>query len=267
MLLNTRSWGTGTPVVCVHGLTQHGGVFEQLGRRLATSGHAVTAVDVRGHGASGHEPPWNVDTHVDDLLETADDLGIERAAWIGHSYGGRLIAALAARAPERVERLVLLEPGIGVQPDHALRQAEIDRLDWSFATVDGATNAILASDSVVAAPVATVAAYVRDDVRQGADGRFRFSFCPSAAVTAWSEMALPSPPIAELPTLVVVSVAPLFDGRPELTRYRAALGPLLKVASVPNGHNVLWESPAETGAAIEQFLAAAPQRTAGPAPG
>jgi lipase len=259
MLLKTHRWGgTGTdPVICLHGVAQHGRIFDPLGRRLAERGRPVVAVDLRGHGDSGREPPWNVATHVEDLLETADELGIERAAWIGHSFGGLLAAALANRAPERVSRLGLLEPGLEVPADRALRQAEIDRLDWSFGTVEGATNAMLASDTVVAAPQATVAAYVEDDVRRGPDGRFRFRFCPSAAVVAWSELTLPAPPIAELPTLLLQAIAPLFDARDQIGRYRKALGPLLTVATVPNGHNVLWESPAETIGAVESFLAAA----------
>jgi lipase len=256
MLLNTHRWG-GTQaeaIVCVHGVAQHGGIFEPLGRRLSQGGRQVVAVDLRGHGDSGREPPWDVQTHVDDLLETAGELGIERATWIGHSYGALTIAALAARAPERVSRLALLEAGLEVPADHALRQAEIDRLDWSFATVEGATNAMLASDTVMAAPQATVAAYVESDVRRGPDGRFRFSFCPSTAVVAWSELARPAPPIAELPTLLVQAIAPLFDPREQIGRYRKALGPLLTVATVPNGHNVLWESPLETIGAVESFL-------------
>jgi len=256
--LHTREWGgsTGDPVVCLHGLTLHGGIFEPLGRRLAAEGRRVVAVDLRGHGESERLPPWDVGTHVDDVLETIGALGIERAAWIGHSFGGRVLAELAARAPERVERLALLEPGLDVPADHALRQSELDRLDWSFATVDGATNALLASDTIASAPEEVVAAYVAGDVVRGPDGRYRFSFCPSAAVVAWSEMTRPQPPIAELPTLLVVSMAPLFDPRDEIRRHRTALGPLLTVTTVPNGHNMLWESPVETGAAIESFLAA-----------
>lgn len=264
MQLQTHQWrGTDPdPVVCVHGIAQHGRIFEPLGRRLSQSGRQVIAVDLRGHGDSGREPPWNIDTHVDDLLETIDQLGIERATWVGHSFGALLVAALANRAPERVSRLALLEAGMEVPTDRALRQAEIDRLDWSFATVEGATNAMLASDTVVAAPQATVAAYVADDVRRGPDGRFRYRFCPSAVVVAWSEMVLPSPPIAELPTLLVQAIAPLFEARDLIARYRKTLGPLLTVATVPNGHNVLWESPAETIGAVESFLESVP---AGPA--
>lgn len=265
MLLRARTWGgaKADSVVCVHGIVQHGGIFEPLGRRLAAGGRNVVSVDLRGHGDSDRDPPWNVETHVDDLLETLDDLGIERAAWVGHSFGARVVATLANRAPERVSRLALLEPGLHVAPERVLRQAEIDRLDWSFATVDGATNAMLTSPTIVSAPEEVVAAYVKDDVRRGPDGRLRFRFCPSAVVVAWSEMALPAPPIAEVPTLLVVATAPLFDPRDQIRRYRDALGPLLSVATVPNGHNVLWESPDETGAAVESFLAATPAAPAG----
>jgi lipase len=259
MLLKTRSWGPADAhsVVCVHGITQHGGVFEDLGQRLAARGHSVVAVDLRGHGDSGREPPWDTETHVADLLETIEAAGIERVSWVGHSFGGRLAAAaVAGRAGERSDRLALLDPGLDVPPPRALRGAEIDRLDWSFATVDGVVNALLSSEQMVAAPHQVVADYVKDDVRKGPDGRFRLSFCPSAAVVAWSEMALPAPPIARLPTLVLLPEVQLLI-KAQATRYQEALGDLLSVKTVPNGHNVLWEAPAETTTALEEFLASA----------
>jgi lipase len=261
MVLKTRRWGPAGPrcFVCVHGVTQHGGVFEDLARRLVEAGHSVLAVDLRGHGESGREPPWNAGTHVDDLFETLDAAGVESVSWIGHSFGGRLVAEAAARAPQRSDRLILLDPALQVPVAFALRSAEIDRLDWSFATADGALNAMLSSDSVVAAPRQVVDAFVRDDVRKGPDGRFRFSFCPSAGVVAWSEMSLPSPPIVELPTLVVraeVSLVP--PDRAQEALYAEALGELLVMTTVPNGHNVLWESPTETAEAIERFIGPAP---------
>jgi pimeloyl-ACP methyl ester carboxylesterase len=265
MVLKTRRWGPQGPhcVVCVHGVAQHGGIYEGLAQRLVSAGHPVLAVDLRGHGDSGREPPWNSATHVADLLETLDAAGVERASWVGHSFGGRLVAEAAVLAPERSERLALLDPGLQLPAGAALRGAEIDRLDWSFATPEGALNALLSSDSVVAAPREVVEAFVREDVQKGADGRFRFGFCPSAAVVAWSEMALPAPPIAELPTLIVRVEAPLFptDGALE-ARYADVLGDLLTQETVPNGHNLLWESPAETGEAIERFLGPAAAATA-----
>lgn len=257
MVLKTHRWGgveADGVVVCVHGLTQHGKIFEQLGANLAELGHSVLAVDLRGHGGSGRQPPWNTDTHVADLFETLDAAGVERVSWVGHSFGGRVVAEAAAQARDRADRVVLLDAGLEVPPGWALRSAEIDRLDWSFATVDGAVNALLSSDSIANAPREVVAAFVDDDVRKGPDGRLRYSFCPAAVVAAWSEMTLPAPPVARLPTLMVRAATPLFDTSAQESRYADALGGQLTVTTVPHGHNMLWESPEETIGAIERFL-------------
>jgi lipase len=256
MLLKTHRWGSSDPerVVCLHGLAQHGGIFEQMGRHLAALGHSVLAVDLRGHGASDREPPWSTGTHAKDVLETIEAEGIERFALIGHSFGGRVAVELASEATERTRGLVLLDPGLEVPPARALKSAEIERLDWSFATVDGAVNALLSNEAIVASPREVVAAFVKGDVQKGPDGRFRFSYCPSSVVTAWSEMTLPPPPIAQVPTLLVTAEKPLYDSSRQQRRYREELGDLLASVVVPNGHNVLWESPQQTIEAVEQFL-------------
>jgi pimeloyl-ACP methyl ester carboxylesterase len=256
MLLNTREWGAKTPkrIVCLHGVTHHSGVFETLGERLAGDGHSVIALDLRGHGRSGSEPPWNTDTHMADVIETLDEKGIERALWIGHSFGGRVAATLAAVETDRTEALVLLETALQVDPGQALKAIEIERLDWSFATADGAVNAMLASDRMVAPPRDVIEAFAREDLRKGSDGRLRFSVSPGAAVVAWNEMTLPPPPIASVPTLLVSAAKPLADPSDRDRRYSEALGGLQERVEVPNGHNILWESPAETLGAIRAFI-------------
>lgn len=257
MILRTRRWGPerADRVVCIHGVAQHGGVFGDLAARLAAQGHSVLAVDLRGHGDSGRMPPWDTETHVADLLETLASLGVTRASWIGHSFGGRLAAEAAVAAPELSAALCLLEPGLEVQAAQALRSAEIERLDWSFATVDGAVNAMLSNGSTVAPDRDLVTAYVKDDLRQGPDGRYRFSFSPSAAVVAWSEVVRPRPAIAKLPTLLVAAEISLSTAEKLEPAYAEALGDLLTVLTVPNGHNVLWEAAEQTIGAIERFLA------------
>ena len=93
----------------------------------------VIAPDLLGHGSSPYEPPWSIDEHVRLLLEAVGD---EPAAWIGHSFGGRLAFEVAGRRPELVERLVLLDPAILIDPEIALLVAEKDRRDRSYASFE-----------------------------------------------------------------------------------------------------------------------------------
>jgi pimeloyl-ACP methyl ester carboxylesterase len=244
----------GQPVVCIHGVTQHSGAFEWLASRLAKHDQSVTALDLRGHGASGWEPPWNTSTHVGDVIETLNALEIQKATWIGHSFGGLVAAAAAVAAPERVLRLVLLDPGLEIPPDTAFARAEMDRIDWAFESADGAVNALLASEIVIEPSEERVAEYVAKALERGPDQRLRFCYCPSAAAAIWSETTLPAPPVAKIPTLIVRPVASFIDGKEQDRRYREELGSLLRIAAIPNGHNVLWEWPVGTAEAIETFL-------------
>lgn len=257
MVLHTRRWGEkgGEDVVCVHGIAQHGGVFEPLGEHLAKRGYGVLAVDLRGHGDSGREPPWNVERHLEDVLETLDACDVRSTSWVGHSFGARVAAALAAAGRRPTRRLILLEPALQVSAGHALRRAELERLDWSFEGEDGAVNALLGGEQALAGSRQRIVDYVRTELRQGPDGRYRFAFSPAAIVTAWSEMVLPPPPVAGVPTLIVRAEAGTADSGVE-RRYRERLGDQLQVAQVPHGHNVLWDSPAETSTAVAEFLAA-----------
>ena len=112
MRLHVHEWGDpdAPAVVCLHGVTGHGERYRRLAERWA--GFRVIAPDLRGHGRSDWEPPWTFPTHVADLVDTIDALGIERPDWVGHSFGGRLVLELAAAHPERIRRAVLLDPAI-----------------------------------------------------------------------------------------------------------------------------------------------------------
>jgi lipase len=62
----------------VHGATGHGQRFEQLAAERWAIRFRVLAVDLRGHGRSGWQPPWTIETHIGDLLERVDALGLRQ---------------------------------------------------------------------------------------------------------------------------------------------------------------------------------------------
>jgi len=127
-------WGEdGLPaLVCLHGVTSHGRHFEQLAERLADRFHVV-ALDLRGHAGSPWEPPWNLEQHVADVLEAAP---VGRVTWLGHSFGARIAYETAAAAPDRVERLVLLDPAILLPPQLGRAAAENARRDRSYVSFE-----------------------------------------------------------------------------------------------------------------------------------
>ena len=115
------SQGNGGPLLLLHGwgtsLDTFGATAADLGRFFR-----VTAFDFPGHGESDLPPAtWRVDDFVGLTLELMAELGIERPAIIGHSFGGRVAIKLAAAHPDAVERLVLVDAA-GVPPRRTLRR-------------------------------------------------------------------------------------------------------------------------------------------------
>ncbi len=145
MRLRLREWGAGAPLVCLHGIGESGEHFRALAGRLAD--RRLLAPDLRGHGRSEREPPWSLEQHLEDVLET---VGEESRDWLGHSLGGRLCVELANRRPELVERLVLLDPALRLQPENALRLAEAERQGEE--TVDRSRAAAVAMYGELARP-------------------------------------------------------------------------------------------------------------------
>lgn len=254
MRLHSHTWGSpdGPPVVCVHGVTAHGQRFRRLARERMAD-HSVTAVDLRGHGHSGWEPPWTLETHVADLVETATDLGIERATWIGFSFGGRLVADLAIRDPWLVERVVLLDPALQLPRDYAHSAAE-DELDiQTFQTRDDAVDARIEEGGLVSTPRAFLEEEMRDHLTQTLDGRFVKRYSRPAAIAAWGEMSRPPTPPADVPTLMVTGSESQVPTEEHAERYARILGDKFTQVEVHSGHNVLWDAFERTADAITGF--------------
>jgi len=101
--------GHGPAVVLVHGFGGHTFSFRHAIPALA-SDHRVVAVDLMGFGYS--ERPANADysltAQATRVLRLMDALGIDSAVALGHSMGGEVVMRMAALAPKRVEKLILV---------------------------------------------------------------------------------------------------------------------------------------------------------------
>ena len=103
--------GDGPPVVALHGLASSAHWYDLVAPLLRNQGRIV-APDQRGHGKttqarSGDD--WQ--TLAADVVGLMDWLGLERAAVMGHSWGGNVATSLAAHFPQRVRCLVMINGG------------------------------------------------------------------------------------------------------------------------------------------------------------
>ena len=111
--LHVEEWGSGTPVVLVHGSLATGAEEWEAQRPLATEGFRLIVPDRRGYGASPAATGEDYLADADDIVELMGD----GAHLVGHSYGGLGVLFAAARRPEATKSLTLLEAPARVAAD------------------------------------------------------------------------------------------------------------------------------------------------------
>ncbi|MBA8881917.1 alpha/beta fold hydrolase [Phyllobacterium myrsinacearum] len=97
------SYGSGDPVILLHGGLGHSGNWGYQVPVLVSSGRRVIVVDSRGHGRSTRDnQPYTYQLMAADVLALMDTLRLEKAALVGWSDGACIALVLASQAPERV---------------------------------------------------------------------------------------------------------------------------------------------------------------------
>ena len=116
--LHYRDEGSGeSPLLLVHGSSTDATTWDGVAPELAELGRVVR-YDRRGYGRSEHRPVRDHRVHARDLVGVLEHVGAP-ATVVGWSSGGNIALAVAARRPELVARLVVVEA-----PFHGLRHAD-----------------------------------------------------------------------------------------------------------------------------------------------
>ncbi|MEO7272331.1 MAG: alpha/beta hydrolase [Vicinamibacterales bacterium] len=130
--------GKGPQVVLVHGLGGnlagwHHGIVPELQQTFR-----VLTYDLRGHGRS--EAPaegYTTSEMVKDLRALLDVLGIEKAPFVGHSWGGDIVLHFAQMHPERVSALVIVEGALLAPLAPEYRRPEWSGWPYASSTIEG----------------------------------------------------------------------------------------------------------------------------------
>jgi esterase len=169
VILNAIQAGEGPPVVLLHGLFGAARNFGAVQRALAPR-FRVIALDMRNHGDSPHAPDMRYPTLAADVRETLQSLGIERAAVVGHSMGGKAAMATALRWPELVGRLLVADiaPVIYQHGNSAIAEA-MAAIPLTPSLTRPEADAALAQ----AVPRADIRAFLLQNLRFGAQPHWR----------------------------------------------------------------------------------------------
>jgi esterase len=130
------TWGapSAPPIVMLHGLRAYGQWFEEFAEAAATDFYLI-APDQRGRGSTdwANDGRYDTDAYVADLLQLANNWPLQRFAIIGHSMGGTNAINFAARHPERVSALVIVDSSPELNPVGLARIArETSAMPQSF---------------------------------------------------------------------------------------------------------------------------------------
>jgi pimeloyl-ACP methyl ester carboxylesterase len=170
----------GVGLLLVHGFGNEAHIWDDFAPVVAPYYRAV-AVDLRGHGDSAHDPQrrYDYESHVRDLESVTDALEIDRLVLIGHSLGGRISTLFAARHPDRMAGLVLVDAGPELDARGISRiSLDVERsFEQSFASLAACRSAL--AHAYPAAGSAAIERMARYGVRQLEDGRYRRKTDPS----------------------------------------------------------------------------------------
>jgi pimeloyl-ACP methyl ester carboxylesterase len=179
--LHALRWdGGGTPFVLLHGLASNARLWGGVAAELAAAGHAVLAVDQRGHGRSSKpDSGYDMRTVTDDVRALLGASGFERPVLAGQSWGGNVVVEFAARFPGTVRAIccvdggaidlaarfpdwsecarVLRPPAIaGTPADEIERTVRSARPDWPESGIEGTLACFEHRDDGTVAPWLTI---------------------------------------------------------------------------------------------------------------
>jgi esterase len=108
MKLFFRSYGSGTPIVILHGLYGSSDNWVSIAKTISAK-YTVILPDLRNHGRSPHSQNHSYDLMAEDIEVLATELGLRKFLLAGHSMGGRVAMKYAIRWPERINTLVIAD--------------------------------------------------------------------------------------------------------------------------------------------------------------
>lgn len=109
MKLAYREFGSGQPLIILHGLFGQSDNWNTLSKNFAEKGFRVFALDQRNHGLSPHSQDWSYKLMADDLKEFIAEHQLEKPILLGHSMGGKTVMFFEMMYPGISSKLIIAD--------------------------------------------------------------------------------------------------------------------------------------------------------------
>ena len=109
MKLAYREFGSGQPLIILHGLFGQSDNWNTLAKRFAEKGFHVFAIDQRNHGLSPHSNDWSYEVMAEDLKEFIDTHQLQHVVLLGHSMGGKTVLFFEQMFPNVAQNLIVAD--------------------------------------------------------------------------------------------------------------------------------------------------------------
>lgn len=258
--------GHGPVLVLVHGMTACALKWRIIAEELAPRYH-ILAPDLRGHGQTEATPRvWEWRDQAQDCIAFLDALDLRDAVVVAHSAGGVSMVVAAAERPERVSRLVLVEPSHAVgdwiphileNADRLARRAQHRKKLWS--SRQEMLKRYEHQGVFRRWRRQAILDFIKGATRVRDDGQVEWSLPLEAELHLYATFGLfdPWPYVAQIqcPILFVVGDQSFIPPHSRPLQKFCRLAPQTRVVRIPGGtHFSPWELPEAFLAALDSFL-------------
>ena len=128
MKLHFKKYGSGKPLIILHGIFGVSDNWVSFGKRIAELGFEVYILDQRNHGRSPHHYAFNYYALTEDLVEFMEQHDISDPIILGHSMGGKVAMRYTLENPELVNALIVVDTSMRTYVSHSDHRNLIDAM-------------------------------------------------------------------------------------------------------------------------------------------
>jgi pimeloyl-ACP methyl ester carboxylesterase len=236
-------------VLVVHGWFGSSRSWGSLPDFLDRSTYTYAFMDLRGYGARKQVPgEFTIAEAAGDALDLADELGWDRFSLIGHSMGGKIAHQILLQAPDRVNKLIGLNP----VPASGVPMDEEAWALFSGASGNAGNRAAIIDFSTGSKLTATFINYVVQHSLENSTVEAFAAYLPAWAKSDFSDQVKTD---TSTPVKLIVGVNDPAMSADVMEQTWLAFFPAAEMTILPDaGHYPMFESPVSLATSIEEFL-------------